>query len=456
MTSINRYRFDSKNLRRGVRFISGEIQVAPRYVNKLGAKHFKVVDGHLEYQGKEIVPQEDVREKITEYDASPLYSGGRDRLYHHLSQAYVGISKAAVMDFIKNSALHQLTQPNKKKVQSRPIVISKPGIYAQVDLIDMQKHSGLNNGFNWILTYVDLFSKWGAAVPLKSKHVKNVMAGMDEIFASFPKASYRVRSIQSDNGGEFAKQFEKHLKSKYNIRVIHSQAYNPSSQGAVERFNKTIKAMIFQFMTRFDSKRWVDLLPQLISNYNTTPHSATRRTPTDIMSNMGNKTMVTDVHTRLKKKAQRVTEGADSGEEFKVGQTVRVALTSEARKRKNQFEKRIAQNWSDDVYTVRSVSKPDTKFNRPTYLLRKGGRDLKKRYFNYHLLLVNPTKLVDDLKPVSERPVFDKKLFDNERHLRTGKVREVKVRTKKPEKTALQERKGRKKREKKLPARFRD
>ena len=220
----------------------------------------------------------------------------------------------------------------------------------------------------------------------------------------------------------------------------------------MERFNKTIKSLIFQFMTRFDSKRWIDLLPSIIANYNGTPHSATRQKPNDIMKNMKDKALVTQVYDRLKKKAEKVTENNDSGETFKVGDSVRVLLTSDARKRKNQFEKRIAQNWSNDVYQVRSVSKPTEQYNQPQYLLQKGNRKITKRYYNWHLLKIDPNQLRTDIKPVGERPVFDKKLFDPEKHLRTGKIREIKVNTVFPR----LKREARSKRTAKKPSRFRD
>ena len=215
-----------------------------------------------------------------------------------------------------------------------------------------------------------------------------------------------------------------------------------------------MKSMIFQFMTRFDSKRWIDLLPSLIANYNGTLHSATRQKPADVMANAGDAVMVAGVYARLKKRAERTTDASDSGEEFAVGDTVRVLLTSEARRRKNQFEKKIAQNWTDDLYVVRKKSKPSELYNRPTYLLRRGNRNLTKRYYNYHLLKVDPNALVPDLQPVAERPVFDAGLFDNEKHLRTGKIRQIKVETRVPEKTALEERKARAPRVRKANKRY--
>jgi hypothetical protein len=40
---------------------------------------------------------------------------------------------------------------------------------------------------------------------------------------------------------------------------------------------------------------------------------------------------------------------------------------------------------------------------------------------------VKPLSLRDDIKPIADRPVFDAKLFDQEKHLRTGKIKNIKV-----------------------------
>lgn len=456
--SVNRWSWSDKVVRRAIRFLTGEIKVAPRALNQLGVALFKTADDKLFFKDgkswKEVIPEGRVDELITQFDADPRYSGGRDRLYGHMTDQFVGITRKSVMAFIKSSAVHQITQPRKRKVQSRPIVITRPGIYAQVDLVDMQKQAGLNNGFHWILTYVDLFSKYARAIPLKSKHVPKVIKAMHDMFGSMP-ASYRPRTIQSDRGSEFLSRFEKAMKDTYNIRVVHSQAYNPSSQGAVERFNLTLKRMIYQSQTRFDSKRWIDILDSIIANYNNTKHSTTLRKPIDVMRGMKDKALVAEIYARLQKKAlKRLEKYGDAGEEYSVGDTVRVALTSESKARKNQFAKRAGANWSADLYVVRSKSSPTELYNKPQYLLSKGKRDLKKKYWAYQMIKVDPNRIVADLQPTKDRPVYDKKLFNNEAHIKTGAIRNIQVKTMLPQKTALQERKTRPKRKRRPPKRL--
>ena len=162
-----------------------------------------------------------------------------------INQKYVGITRSMISDYVRNSESHQLHQPRAKTIQQRAI-----GKIAQVDLVDMQAYAGLNNGDRYILTYVDLFSKYGAARTLKNKEVKSVIIAVDDILSKLPSSTL-PKVIQSDNGSEFDKTFENHLALRWKIKTIHSSPYSPQTQGAIERFNRTIKSKIFLHMTKF-------------------------------------------------------------------------------------------------------------------------------------------------------------------------------------------------------------
>src|SRR3954471_18037183 len=183
------------------------------------------------------------------------YTGGRDRLYNHIAKEKVGITRNMVRDYILNSEAHQLTRPKPAMVRQRAIIVRRPGAQAQVDLVEMQHDAKLNNDFVYILTYIDLFSKWAAARPLKSKEGPEVIEAVDSILGEM-KAEHRPRILQSGNGSEFGKAFEAHMKQKWGTKVIHSSGYKPSTQGAVERFNGSLKSLL----GRYDSKRWVDIV----------------------------------------------------------------------------------------------------------------------------------------------------------------------------------------------------
>ena len=54
--------------------------------------------------------------------------------------------------------------------------------------------------------------------------------------------------------------------------------YHPRSDGLVERFNRTLLAMLAMFVSR-EHDNWDDLLPFMMLAYNTTAHTTTGFTP---------------------------------------------------------------------------------------------------------------------------------------------------------------------------------
>ena len=51
----------------------------------------------------------------------------------------------------------------------------------------------------------------------------------------------------------------------------------------VERFNRTLKTRIWKYFTAHnDTRRYIDVLPQLVNAYNNTTHSSTKMKPAQV------------------------------------------------------------------------------------------------------------------------------------------------------------------------------
>ena len=108
--SVNRWSWSDKVVRRAIRFLTGEIKVAPRALNQLGVALFKTSDGKLFFKDgkswKQVVPEGRVAQLLFDTDNSPLTGHvGRDKLYGYLKEQFVGITRKQVMDYLSN---HQL------------------------------------------------------------------------------------------------------------------------------------------------------------------------------------------------------------------------------------------------------------------------------------------------------------------------------------------------------------
>jgi len=105
----------------------------------------------------------------------------------------------------------------------------------QADLADMQNLSRFNDGYRFILTCIDVFSKRAFAIPLKDKRGSSIADAFETIFKD------RVPVLlQTDCETEFLNVQVQNVFKKYNIKLYWSM--NDDIKAAcVERFNRTIK-----------------------------------------------------------------------------------------------------------------------------------------------------------------------------------------------------------------------
>jgi len=119
----------------------------------------------------------------------------------------------------------------------------------QMDLISFAEPTmiHLNNGMQYALTVINLFSKKAWAIQIKNKFAEDIVAGLQKIFAS--NADKYPTILQSDNGSEFKNDVVDNYFKQHDVKSIHLLAYKPTSQGAIERWNQTLKHLIYQHFT---------------------------------------------------------------------------------------------------------------------------------------------------------------------------------------------------------------
>jgi len=88
-----------------------------------------------------------------------------------------------------------------------------------LDLVDMQQHSIQNDGYRYMLTCIDTFSKMAWAVAMKDKGGKSICDAFRQILQGGRKP-YRVRT---DKGKEFVNMMFKKLLEEEAIHFFTSQ-----------------------------------------------------------------------------------------------------------------------------------------------------------------------------------------------------------------------------------------
>ena len=97
---------------------------------------------------------------------------------------------------------YTLHKPTKRQSLYRRIYTHGIGYLFQIDLVDMSKFADVNDGYKWIITIIDTFSKRAWAYKLKDKSADSIVEVMKPFFAR-----NKCKKIEFDQGLEFTNNF---------------------------------------------------------------------------------------------------------------------------------------------------------------------------------------------------------------------------------------------------------
>jgi len=137
----------------------------------------------------------------------------------------------------------------------------------------------MSDGYTKIWVIVDRFSKIGHFIPLRTEeHIK-------ELAFMFVKEIWRLHglpeSIVSDRDTRFTSTFWTSLMQLLQVKLNHSTAFYPQSDGQTERINQTLEQYLRSYCS-YQQDDWVSLLPFEEYAYNTAMSESTKASPFEI------------------------------------------------------------------------------------------------------------------------------------------------------------------------------
>ena len=85
-----------------------------------------------------------------------------------------------------NQLANQLHKPVRRRFDKRTIFAKQVDDIWTADLVDMSSFSRSNKGYKYLSTVIDVFSKYGWIVPLKTKIAKEVAQRFQKLFLCGP------------------------------------------------------------------------------------------------------------------------------------------------------------------------------------------------------------------------------------------------------------------------------
>ena len=208
----------------------------------------------------------------TYYDFSnPGSYGGLERLLKA-----TGVPVKKLKGIMRKNLIYSLHKPIRVRYTTNPTVANSIDHQWAADLADMKNLSRYNKGVKYLLTVVDILSKYAWVVPMKNK----TGAEQKRAFESILKKGRKPLRLQTDKGSEFYnKPSQEYLKQR---KITHFSTQSDTKASVVERFNKTLKQRLFRALTANAILRYLDFLPDLVKGYNASVHNATGVAPKNV------------------------------------------------------------------------------------------------------------------------------------------------------------------------------
>ena len=151
--------------------------------------------------------------------------------------------------------------------------------HIHMDLVSMPP----SNGYRYLLTIVDRFTRWPVAIPLVDISTQTII----DAFAFGWVQTYGVpATITTDRGAQFTSALFKQLTTTWGIKLIHTTAFHPEANGMVERLHRRLK----ESLLAADADRpedWFWRLPCVMLSLRTTLKPDIGASPSDLVYGEG-------------------------------------------------------------------------------------------------------------------------------------------------------------------------
>jgi hypothetical protein len=230
------------------------------------------------------VDQGDYQETVNNYlndiyydPAHPASFTGITKLWQAVkSDNQHGLKFGDVKEWLGRQDTYVRHKPVKKVFKRDKIVMSRMDQQWDADVMDMQKFARKNDGYRYLAIFIDIFSRHIWVRPLKTKKPTDMVEAMETVFQEGRKPI----SMRTDRGSEYmGKEVQTYLKKK---TVSHFTARNALHANYAERVIRTLKGKIYRYFTQFQTNRYIDVLPDIVSSYLNSVHSSTKFKPIEI------------------------------------------------------------------------------------------------------------------------------------------------------------------------------
>lgn len=237
----------------------------------------------------------------------------------------------------------------------------------QIDLVEVQQFAKFNNNVRYLLNVIDTFTRYAFVRPLTDKKATTVLNEFKSILAEAGKLPFM---IVMDRGTEFNNYLFKKFCQDNNIRFVTPKANIHAA--FIERFNRTLQTIMYKYMTEKETKKYINVLQELVKSYNTRKHRIIGMSPYEAETNSSN-------HLKINlSQAKKESQIKKLNPKFKIGTYVRIS------KQKGKFSRSYNEQTTQEIFKIFKIdeSKKIPLYHIETY---NGDEQILGGFYSFEL-----------------------------------------------------------------------
>ena len=143
--------------------------------------------------------------------------------------------------------------------------------------------------------------------------------------------------------------------------------------------------MIFKRVTERERKDFINYLQELIDSYNNSYHTTIKNKPSVVFNTNSDK-VIEETKINIQNLADKMIHVETKDEKLKRGDYVRISNATKSSVKKDIFQKKYVQNYSNDIYKIIGVGRKNKNYGLEDV---KTGVKLDKRYYSDQLLKID-------------------------------------------------------------------
>ena len=246
------------------------------------------------------------------------------------------ITRDLLKNWLNEQYTYTLHKAYRKPTTYRKTMVKTINNQWQADLVEMREFSKSNDGYNYMLTVIDCFSRYAWVEPLKTKTGLETAEAFNKIF----KTGHIPQKIHFDKGKEF---YNKNVKELFESdKIEFFSTFSDKKAAIVERFNRTLKSRMWKYFTEHETRKWIDVVQNIVLGYNNTYHTTIKMTPSEASKPENSDTVWWNIYGAY------ITHEYGPPR-FKIGQTVRIS------KYKSIFDKGYLPNFTEEYFKIKQI-----------------------------------------------------------------------------------------------------